>query len=158
MEENTKIKLTPEGLKKLQKEYDECINVKREQIKKDLELARSQGDLSENADYDAARSAQAENEARIKDLKFKLDNYELITQDKTNDKVTLGSKVTFVNEKTNETRTVVILGEEEQDPANNLISENSPLGVALLDKKVGEDAHVECKNDYHVRVLNISKE
>lgn len=150
-----KIKITKEGLEKLQKEYDYLVKVKREEIKKDLEYARSLGDLSENADYDAARNNQRENEQKISELRKKLDNYELIGENLDKDVIGLNNEVTFINERTNETRTITLLGDEDADPFKNIISVESALGKAILNKRVGDRVTVDCPNKYDVTIVKI---
>lgn len=149
------IKFTKERLRELQEEYNYLVNVRREEIKKDLEYARSLGDLSENADYDAARNNLSEIEKKIQEIRYKLDNHEIINENVKSDNVNLNSKVVFVNEKTKQTRTVTILGDEDADPERNIISSESPLGKALMGKKVGDKATVDCVNKFDLTILEI---
>lgn len=152
------IKITQEGLEKLKKEYDELVNVRREEIKRDLEYARSLGDLSENADYDAAREAQRVNEEKIKELKYKIDNHEIISKSDANEGiVVVGSTVVLEVHKKGSTKKVEyqILGEDDSDLENNVISSSSPLAKSILGKGIGEKAKVECKNSYDVVVKEI---
>lgn len=151
-----KIIISKEGLKALKEEYEYLVTKRREEIKAALEYARSLGDLSENADYDAARKNQAENEAKIEELRKKIENAEVIDDNfgKNKDVVGLYKFVTFLNLKTKQERTVEIVGETEANPDANRISNESPLGKALLNKKKGEVASVECKNKYDVKVID----
>ena len=144
---NKKIILTQEGYDKLQEEYKELINVKRPANIQAIKEARSLGDLSENAEYDAARNEQAELESRIKYLEKILDNgnYEII-KDKPTDKVGIGStvKIKYVDEEDEEEYTIV--GSQEADPLLSKISNESPVAKALLDHKIGETVEVETPN------------
>lgn len=156
---NKKIILTQEGYDKLQEEYKELINVKRPANIQAIKEARSLGDLSENAEYDAARNEQAELESRIKYLEKILDNenYEII-KDKPTDKVGIGStvKIKYVDEEDEEEYTIV--GSQEADPLLSKISNESPVAKALLDHKIGETVEVETPNGstYQIEILAIS--
>ena len=156
---NKKIILTQEGYDKLQEEYKELINVKRPDNIQAIKEARSLGDLSENAEYDAARNEQAELESRIKYLEKILDNgnYEII-KDKPTDKVGIGStvKIKYVDEEDEEEYTIV--GSQEADPLLSKISNESPVAKALLDHKIGETVEVETPNGstYQIEILAIS--
>ena len=156
---NKKIILTQEGYDKLQEEYKELINVKRPANIQAIKEARSLGDLSENAEYDAARNEQAELESRIKYLEKILDNgnYEII-KDKPTDKVGIGStvKIKYVDEEDEEEYTIV--GSQEADPLLSKISNESPVAKALLDHIIGETVEVETPNGstYQIEILAIS--
>ena len=156
---NKKIILTQEGYDKLQEEYKELINVKRPANIQAIKEARSLGDLSENAEYDAARNEQAELESRIKYLEKILDNgnYEII-KDKPTDKVGIGStvKIKYVDEEDEEEYTIV--GSQEADPLLSKISNESPVAKALLEHKIGEIVEVETPNGstYQIEILAIS--
>ena len=156
---NKKIILTQEGYDKLQEEYKELINVKRPANIQAIKEARSLGDLSENAEYDAARNEQAELESRIKYLEKILDNgnYEII-KDKPTDKVGIGStvKIKYVDEEDEEEYTIV--GSQEADPLLSKISNESPVAKALLDHKIGETVEVETPNGstHQIEILAIS--
>lgn len=156
---NKKIILTQEGYDKLQEEYKELINIKRPANIQAIKEARSLGDLSENAEYDAARNEQAELESRIKYLEKILDNgnYEII-KDKPTDKVGIGStvKIKYVDEEDEEEYTIV--GSQEADPLLSKISNESPVAKALLDHKIGETVEVETPNGstYQIEILAIS--
>ena len=156
---NKKIILTQEGYDKLQEEYKELINIKRTANIQAIKEARSLGDLSENAEYDAARNEQAELESRIKYLEKILDNgnYEII-KDKPTDKVGIGStvKIKYVDEEDEEEYTIV--GSQEADPLLSKISNESPVAKALLDHKIGETVEVETPNGstYQIEILAIS--
>ncbi len=153
-----KTQLTKEGKKRLEQEYETLINVTRDEVKKQLEEARAQGDLSENAVYDAARNRQAEVEGRIKEIENILANYVLIDEEggkKKTNKIALGSTVTirFLNNGREEQ--FMIVGTIESDPFNHKISNASPLGEALIGKTVGEIVEVKGKVNYQIEVLKI---
>lgn len=132
-----KITLTVEGKEKLKKELEQLVNETRPEVIEQLKAARSQGDLSENADYDAARNKQAEVEARIAEIETILATAKVEKDNGKTNIVTIGKKVTVkpINEKE---YTVIIVGTVEADPFLSKISPASPLGAALLNKSVGD--------------------
>lgn len=147
--------LTKEGLKELQDELDELINVKRPANLKAIKEARALGDLSENADYDAAKNDQAELEGRIKKIEKMLENYEIIEK-KTTDKVGLGSTVNIKYIDDDEVDEYKIVGSQEADPFESKISNESPIAKALLNKKVGDVVEVESPNGvYKIEITEI---
>lgn len=151
-----KIYVTEEGLKKLQDEYDHLVHVVREEVKAELKEARALGDLSENADYDAARDMQAQVESRILQLENMLQHYELIDTTKTGSKtVHIGSEVTLFFKDTNEEQTFRIVGSTEADPLNGKLSNETPLAQAILDKKVGAVVEVPAKIPYEVEIIGM---
>ena len=154
-----KIKLTKVGKEELERELRKLIDVEREEVKKQLAEARAQGDLSENADYDAARNRQAEVEGRIKEIEDILSNSELISDEKSSkkkgDKVALGSTVTIRFLETGKEEKYMIVGTVESDPFSNKISNACPLGEALIGKAVGEVVDVKAKKNYKVEVVKI---
>ena len=155
-----KIVLTKAGKEKLEKELRELIDHTREEVKRQLTEARAQGDLSENADYDAARNRQAEVEGRIKEIENILSNAEIIDDEskssKKGNKVALGSVVTIKFVETGKEGKYMIVGTVESDPFNNKISNACPLGEALIGKVVGDIVDVKGpKNIYKVEVLKI---
>lgn len=138
---DTSIKLTKTGLAALQKEYDELVNSKRPKLVDRLANARSQGDLSENADYQSAREELEFLDGRIEELEGVLKNASVAPSASANSGVGLGTKVTV---KVGGKETIFdIVGEWEADPINKRISHQSPLGLALIGKKIGEFAEVE---------------
>lgn len=155
MGERKKVYLTQEGYNELKEELNLLINVKRPENIKAIKEARSLGDLSENADYDAARNEQAELEARIKKLESILENVSIIEHvDK--DKVGLGSTVTIKYLSDNTEDEYKIVGSQEADPFQSKISNESPIAKALLNKKVGEIATVESPTgSYQVEIISI---
>lgn len=133
------IYLTKEGLQKIKEELEYLKTEKREEISDRLEAAISHGDLSENADYDYAKQEQAFVEGRIKDLEDSLRRAEVIDHDGRNDKVRIGNTVTVVEPGLeDEPETYYIVGAHETDPSNGRISNESPIGRALLGAKKGQ--------------------
>ncbi len=147
--------LTKEGLKELQDELDELINVKRPANLKAIKEARALGDLSENADYDAAKNDQAELEGRIKKIEKMLENYEIIEK-ASNDVVGLGSTVNIKYIDDDEEDEYKIVGSQEADPFMSKISNESPIAKALLNRKVGDIVEVESPNGvYKIEITEI---
>ena len=151
-----KIELTREGEEKLQKEYRHLIDIDRPEVIEQLTVARAQGDLSENADYDAARSKQAEVEGRIKEIENILANAEIIEEGKASTKrVGLGSTVTIRFIDNGKEASYMIVGTVESDPVNGKISNSCPLGEALVNKNVGDIVEVKANKTYKVEILKI---
>ena len=149
-----KIMVTAEGYLDLENELNELKNVRRPQIIQAIKEARALGDLSENADYDAARDEQAQVESRIKELEYKLEHSEIIENKKKN-QVSLGSTVVIKYED-GEQDQYMIVGSLEADPFNNRISNESPIGTAVLGKKQGDVVSVASPNgSYDVTILKI---
>jgi transcription elongation factor GreA len=131
--------ITKEGLQKIKEELEYLKTEKRAEISDRLEVAISHGDLSENADYDYAKQEQAFVEGRIMDLEDSLRRAEVINHDGRNDKVRIGSTVTVVEPGfEDEPETYFIVGAHEADPSNGRISNESPIGRALLGAKKGQ--------------------
>ena len=147
--------LTEEGLKELQAELDDLINNQRPENLRAIKEARALGDLSENADYDAAKNDQAELEGRIKQIEKMLENYEIIEKKET-DKVGLGSTVEIKYVDDEETDEYKIVGSQEADPFSSKISNESPIAKAILNKKVGDIVEVESPNGvYKIEITGI---
>ncbi|MCL2204894.1 MAG: transcription elongation factor GreA [Defluviitaleaceae bacterium] len=139
-----KTMLTYEGLKRLEDELQELKVVRRKDVAAKIKEARSQGDLSENAEYDAAKEEQAEIEARIGLIEKMLRNAEVIDEDDLDaDSISIGSKATVLDVEYNEEFEYLIVGSTEADPLGGRISNESPLGMALLDKRVGDNVSVD---------------
>ncbi len=133
MADEKKIVLTSEGYQKAQEELEHLKVVRRKEVAQKIKEARSQGDLSENAEYDAAKEEQAEIEARIVELDNMLRNAEVIAEDELNSgHVSLGNTVVLFDEEFQEEVTYTIVGSAEADPANGRISNESPLGLSLI--------------------------
>lgn len=154
--ENT-IYLTEEGLEEIKNELEDLKLVKRPAIIQALKDARAQGDLSENAEYDAARNDQAQVEARIQELEVMIEKAEIIKEVDTTS-VSLGTKVTIEYLDDNEQEEYSIVGSKEADPFTNKISNESPIARAILGHKVGDVVSVDSPNGkYDVKVVLISK-
>lgn len=139
---NKKIYLTKGGIEELNKEHQELVRGKRPEVLERLSQARSMGDLSENAEYVAAREELSFIDGRIDELEELLKQATLIREDHSNGKKTvkLGSKVTL--HKNGKKEVFILVGEWEADPTEQKISHESPLGKALLGKKMGEKVEV----------------
>jgi transcription elongation factor GreA len=149
-----KMIMTPEGMEKLEKEYRHLIDVERPDVIEALRQARAQGDLSENADYDAARNRQAEIEARITEIEHIKDIAVVVEATKAGKKIFLGNVVTFKGPDGEES--VKIVGTVEADPMATpipLISNESALGTALIGRIPGEKVVVECDEPYEIEIL-----
>ena len=153
MDEKTYV--TKEGYEDIKKELEYLQTEKRPSVIEALKEARALGDLSENAEYDAARTEQAEVEARINTLTAMLENAEVIEEVGT-DKVSIGNivEIEYVEDKEKETYTIV--GSTEADPFENKISNESPIAKAIMGKKKGDIANVVSPNgEYEVKVVSI---
>ena len=151
-----KIELTKEGEAKLTKELRHLIDIDRPEVLDQLAAARAQGDLSENADYDAARNKQAEVEARIKEIENILANAKIIdSSTKSGKVVALGSTVELKDLSDNSISTYTIVGTVEANPIKGLISNVSPLGHAIVGKRVGDVVIVRVAQEYKVEILKI---
>lgn len=153
---SNKVYLTNEGFLEIEEELNHLKEVKRPEVIKALKDARALGDLSENADYDAARNEQAKVEGRILELEKLLEVAELIEK-RDNDKVGLGATVKIMYDgDSDDTEEYRIVGSKEADPSNNKISNESPLAKAIMGAKVGDTCVVESPNgNYEVEVLEI---
>ena len=146
MAESKKL-LTREGLKKYEEELEELKFVKRKEISQKIKEAREQGDLSENAEYDAAKDEQRDVEARIEELEKLLKNVEVVDVESVDGKVTkvsFGCTVKITDLELKEDMEYTIKGASEADSLNGSISNESPLGIALIGAKKGETVEVEC--------------
>ena len=143
--------LTPEGYLELETELNELKTVVRPRVIKDLKDARAQGDLSENADYDAARDEQAQVEARIKELEYKLE-HSVIAETKEKGVATIGSTI-VVSYDDDDEEEFKIVGSMEADPFENKISNESPIGKAVIGHKKGESIEVESPNGSYTIIL-----
>ena len=148
--------LTGEGYLELEQELQYLKTTKREEVTQTLKEARALGDLSENSEYDAARDEQAKIEARIQELEYKLEHATIIdTADKS--KVNVGCEVTILYVDDKEEDTYYIVGSLEADPFENKVSNESPIGHALIGHKVGDVIPVEGPNgSYEIKVLKIA--
>ena len=146
--------LTEEGLASIQAELDKLRNEDRPRIIQALKDARAQGDLSENADYDAARAEQATCEGRIQELEYMVDNHKIIKVAK--DEVGMGTTVVIKYIDDDEEETYKIVGPTEVDVNENKISTSSPIGAAISGHKKGDTVEVESPNgSYKVKIVSI---
>ena len=152
-----KFQLTKEGVSKLEAEYRHLLDVERPAITKELVEARALGDLSENADYDAAREGQARIESRIKEIEAILSNYELIKEKGSTKIVQIGSFVTIKMIDFDEEEKYEIVGVIEANPLENKISNEAPLAKAILGHKIGDVVEVEVAKPYKVEIISIEK-
>ncbi len=151
-----KVLVTQEGYQELLREQDNLIHVVRKEVIEDLQAARAQGDLSENADYDVARDRQARVEARIRELEMMLNNIEIIDDKRGGSKVVkLGAKIIILDLSTNLKEPYVIVGSVESDPLGGKLSNVTPLAVALMDKRAGDEVMIAVEQPYKVRILSI---
>ena len=153
--DNNKFVMTAEGFVKAEEELNNLKTVRRPEVIKALKEARAMGDLSENADYDAARNEQAMIEAKIKELEYKLEHAEIINNVDKN-AINLGSVVT-ISYDDGEEEQYEIVGSMEVDPFNNKISNESPLGTALINHKIGDTVLVDSPNGgYNIKIVKIA--
>ena len=138
MSAEKKVILTEEGKKKLEDELNNLKITRRREIAEKIKEARGQGDLSENAEYDAAREEQAKIEARIEELEQKLRNVKVIEADANKNRISLGSQVKLLDLEFQEEIIFMIVGSTESDPANGRISNESPLGSELIGHKIDD--------------------
>lgn len=153
-----KYTLTQEGVDTLEKELHTLINVERPLVLQEIEEARGYGDLSENADYDAARNKQGNIESRILEIEHILSNKNVVEYSKTSKTVSVGNYVQIHDLGYNETFIFRILGQFEGKPLNGTISIDAPISQAILGKKVGDTVLVKAHQPYEVQILNISIE
>lgn len=146
--------LTPEGKAALEKELDELIKVERDKNKQELALARSQGDLSENADYDAARNRQAEIEERIKQIQHILDTSVVIKKDKNTSVIQLGSVVTVKRVDNEKIIKFQVVGSSESDltVSPKKVALDAPLAAAVYEHKIGDIVEVKAHNPYKIEI------
>jgi transcription elongation factor GreA len=138
---NKQYKLTKEGIKELQSEHDELV-ARRTEIAEAIKTAREQGDLSENAEYHAAKADHEKTESRIAELEHILQNAEVIIKPRGGNKVQLGSTVKL-RSKGGKTKEFKVVGTVEADPLIGKISDESPIGQALMGKQVGDKVEIQ---------------
>lgn len=153
------IKLTPDGLKKIQDELEMLKTQGRADIAEKIKVARGYGDLSENSEYDEAKNEQAKIEARIVEIEAMLKNVEIIEDIKGKAKcVVIGVKVKVLDEEYGDESEYRVVGSTEADPRNGKISDDSPVGRALLGKKVGDEVIVEAPGgEFKLKIVEICK-
>lgn len=151
-----KYTLTQEGVEALEAELSNLINNERPVVLQEIEEARGYGDLSENADYDAARNKQGNIESRILEIERILANKNVVEFSKTSKTVNVGNYVQVHDLVHDETFSFRILGQFEGKPLNGTISIDAPIATAILGRKVGDRVTVKAANPYEVHILNIS--
>ncbi len=159
MKETKKNIMTYEGIKALEEELEDLKVNRRKEVAQKIKDAREQGDLSENAEYDAARDEQREIENRIEEIDKILKNAEVVDDDESvREVVTVGSTVKIYDLEYNEEIVYKIVGSTEADILNNKISNESPVGQALLGTKPGETVVVEAPSgEIKLKVVSVEK-
>ena len=152
-----RIVMTKKNYEKLKEELENLIKVKRPEIIERIAEARSHGDLSENAEYDAAREEQRSNEGKIAELEYKIKNADIREEDTSTGYVHLGSVVTVYDDDMEEEAVYTLTSVTEVDVMNGKISIESPLGKALLNKRVNDTVKVDAPTgSYTLKILSIS--
>ena len=151
--------LTYEGLKKYEDELQELKVVRRQEVAQKIKEAREQGDLSENAEYDAAKDEQRDIEARIEELEKILKNAEVVDEEEVDlEKISIGCKVRLLDVEFNEELEYKIVGSTEANSLKGKISNESPVGKALIGAKVGDSVAVETQaGTFTYKVLEIQR-
>ena len=151
--------LTYEGLRKLEDELQDLKVVKRKEVSQKIKEAREQGDLSENAEYDAAKDEQRDIETRIEEIELILKNAEVVVEDEVDlDKISVGCKVRILDIEFDEELEYKIVGSTEANSLKGKISNESPLGRALLGATVGQEIKVEAPvGEVLYKVLEIQR-
>ena len=151
--------VTEDGLKKLEEELEYLKNTKRKEVVEAIRVALSFGDLSENSEYDEAKNEQAKTEARILELEESLKHVKVISDSEvTTDTVNVGNRVTVFDKEFEESVEYQIVGSTESDALSNKISDQSPIGSALLGKKVGDVVSVVTPNgSFELEITEIAK-
>lgn len=151
--------ITQDGYNKLVSELEELKTNGREKVKNEISAARDFGDLSENAEYSSAKDAQAELELRIKVLEYKILNAQIVDEKNISSKIVgVGTYVKIYDEEFDEELVYQIVGSSESDPIKGLISNISPVGAALMNKKKGDVVEFETPSGINkLKILEISK-
>ena len=157
-----KVPMTKEGYDKIKKDLDHLMKVERPKNIRDIEEARGHGDLSENAEYHAAKERQGHIDAKKRELEYKLSNAQIIDISKlTNEKVVFGATVTLADTDTGETKKYTLIGQEEADLKKGKISVQSPVGKALIGHKVGDIVTIKTPAktvEYEIQEIEIAVE
>ncbi len=148
--------LTKAGLKELKDEHKNLINIERPKVIEEIKDARGQGDLSENAEFDAARERQGQIEDRISEIESIIQNSKVLSGSSTSTKVRVGSEVTIEDLKAGKKITYTIVGTLETDPFQGKISNQSPLAQAILGLEKGDTAKVNTSPKYDVKVVKVN--
>ena len=154
--EKNKLVVSQEGLRQMEEKLKYMTTVRRAEVAEHLNIARGFGDLSENAEYDEAKDEQAKLEADIVELEAALRNVIVIDGEISTDAVNVGTTVRVLYLDENDEEEFTIVGARESDPMNNKVSNESPIGVALLGHKMGETVSVEAPDGaYELKILEI---
>jgi len=152
------IQLTKQGLAKLKSELEQLRTVGRTEIAEKIRVARGYGDLSENSEYDEAKNEQAKIEARILQLEKMLENVVIIEEDGNTETVCVGVTVKVLDIDFEEELTYKVVGSAEADPLAGLISDDSPVGKALMGARVGDEVVAEAPmGELKFKILSISR-
>jgi transcription elongation factor GreA len=157
MENDTKYKMSEELLEELKKQYQELSTVKVREIAEQIKEARSFGDLSENSEYDEAKTEQGKLYSKIAELKDLIDNAVVVQTSDSTDVVSIGRRVTVRNLKTGGEEEFQIVGSQESDPFNGRVSDISPLGKGLIGHAAGDNADIDAPSGtVHYEILQIN--
>ena len=157
MAENS-IKVTPAGLEKMKAELEYLKGPKRMEVAAKIKEALSFGDISENSEYDDAKNEQAQLETKISQLEAQLKNVIIIEETTETDVVGLGLKITMLDIEMDEEVEYTMVGSTEADPMNNIISDESPIGKAILGRKVGETVEIDAPvGKIAMKIVKISR-
>ena len=149
---------TQAGFKALQDELDYLVNVRVEENKKEISTARAFGDLSENSEYDAAKQEQAILHARADELREMIANAKVIDESQIDEsKISVGSIVVLYNVERAKELTYHIVGSYETDPKNGKISDSSPVGLALIGAREGDEVVVAGAREQHLKILSVAR-
>lgn len=153
------VMLTEEGFEKLESELDYLENEKRREVAKRIKVAREFGDISENSEYDDAKNEQAFVEGRIKEIKNMLNNAHVVKdEDITDKKVNLGTQVMLHDLDSDEKIRYTLVGSAEADPLNHKISNESPIGKAILGHAIGDQVKVDTPSgEVEYEIISIKK-
>jgi transcription elongation factor GreA len=157
-----KIPMTKEGYEKLKQELDHIIKVERPKNIRDIEEARAHGDISENAEFHAAKDRQGHLDAKKRELEHKLSSAQIIDISKlTNEKVVFGATVTLADTESGDVKKYTLVGQEEADLKKGKISVQSPVGKALIGHKVGDVVAIKTPSktvEYEIQEIEITLE
>ncbi len=149
---------TPQGFKALQEELDYLLNVRVEENKKEISTARSFGDLSENSEYDAAKEEQGKIHARIAELREMIAHAKVLDESQIDEsKISVGSIVVVFNKERNIEKKYHIVGSYETDPKNGKISDDSPIGRAIIGAREGDEVLVVGPIEQHLVIKSVTR-
>jgi len=158
MAKEPRFKMSQERYDKLVEELNYLQTVREKEVAELIKEARSFGDLSENSEYDEAKTEQGKLYSRIAEIKNLIDNAEITEKSKDTNKVTMGNKVTVLDLEFDETVTYQIVGSQEADPMSGRISDDSPLGSAILGGKAGETVTISAPDgEFKYKIISIQK-